>query len=355
MSLSVEIHKKFSLFSLDVSFSSGNGRLGLLGASGCGKSMTLKCIAGIETPDSGKIIIDGQTVFDSAARINVPPQKRKTGYLFQSYALFPTMTVEQNIGIGMQNVSAHEKKERVFAALERMNLASLGDRYPSQLSGGQQQRVALARMLESRPRIIMLDEPFSALDSFLRSSLERDLCNTLSAFDGTVLFVSHNRDEVYRMCDKMAVLHDGRLSAFGTREEIFRDPKTLASARLTGCKNLEPAFRVGEYLIRVPNWGITLRTERQVPLTLTHAGVRAHHLRIPRPDEATNCFDFTVLDRVASPFSISEYLALDNQDGDFGEQFKPLVRETGDGAFAEKNDHVRLCLPPESILLLEEP
>ena len=198
MSLFVDIRKKLGDFSLDVSFESDSGTLGILGESGCGKSMTLKCIAGIETPDSGKIILNGLTLFDSEKRINLPPQKRRVGYLFQNYALFPNMTVRQNILCGL-----HFEKDKsirdveVERILDLVQLRGLENHKPHQLSGGQQQRTALARILVNKPNLLMLDEPFSALDSHLRDALQLEMLELLKDFDKDVLLVTHNRDEAY--------------------------------------------------------------------------------------------------------------------------------------------------------------
>ena len=171
MSLVVDIRKSLGDFRLDVSFTAEDGVMGILGPSGCGKSMTLRCIAGVEKPDEGRIELDGVTLFDSARGINLRPQRRRVGYLFQNYALFPNMTVRQNILCGLRHEKDRAKREQLMSEyIELMQLGGLEGHYPSQLSGGQQQRVALVRILVNRPRLLMLDEPFSALDSHLRES-----------------------------------------------------------------------------------------------------------------------------------------------------------------------------------------
>ena len=173
MALYVDIEKKCGDFLLKVKFTAQKEVLGLLGASGCGKSMTLKCIAGIERPDAGRILLNGRTLFDSAAGIDLPPQQRRVGYLFQNYALFPNMTVAENILFGAVGNEA-AKKAKMQDSLERFNLKGLEKAYPSELSGGQQQRVAFARVLSSAAELLLLDEPFSALDSFLKWQMELD-------------------------------------------------------------------------------------------------------------------------------------------------------------------------------------
>ena len=196
MSLQAEIKKRFSGFFLEVSLQTDGGVLGILGASGSGKSMTLKCIAGIETPDEGRIVLNGRVLFDSAARVNLPPQKRKVGYLFQNYALFPNMTVEANIAAGLKG-SREEKREAVERMIHLFKLEGLEKRYPSQLSGGQQQRTALARILVYEPDVIMLDEPFSALDFYLKEQLQFQVRDVLAGYQGDAP-VSYTHLDVYK-------------------------------------------------------------------------------------------------------------------------------------------------------------
>ena len=212
MSLDVRIKKSFGDYTLDVAFAAGDETLGFLGASGCGKSLTLRCIAGIETPDEGRIVVNGKVFFDSEQKINLTPQQRKTALLFQNYMLFPNLTVADNIGAGIGREVPRAERERIVSEeLERFGLRGFGQRYPAQLSGGQQQRVALARMLAARPGILMLDEPFSALDSHLKGVLEQNLVSLFDAFEGTILYVSHDIDESLRFCDRIAVVDAGRI------------------------------------------------------------------------------------------------------------------------------------------------
>ena len=235
MSLYVDIEKDLGSFCLKAKFEVGDESIALLGPSGCGKSMTLKCIAGIETPDRGRIVVDDVVLFDSEKKINLTPQQRRTGLLFQNYALFPNMTVYKNICAGARRERDSQKRNRMIESImDKFGLADLADRYPHQLSGGQQQRVALARILVSSPRILLLDEPFSALDSHLRFMLEREVRQVMREFGKTVVLVSHDRDEVYRMSDKIAVMDDGIIQTIGTRAQVFADPRTRKGAILTG-------------------------------------------------------------------------------------------------------------------------
>ena len=233
MALIVDIEKKIGEFHLHTSFQVETGEIfGLLGASGCGKSMTLKCIAGIETPDRGKIILNERILFDSEKKINLIPQKRKVGYLFQDYALFPNMTVEQNIRIVLQ------KGDRIQDYLEQFYLSGLENHYPSMLSGGQKQRCALARMMAAKPELLLFDEPFSALDKSLKWNLELQILELLDQMNKPVIFVTHNKDEIDHLCEKVGILSKGQMKESGTKEEIFTHPRTAAAAKLTGCENV---------------------------------------------------------------------------------------------------------------------
>jgi len=248
MALSVWIEKKLGAFQLNVSFETDGETLGILGASGCGKSVTLQCIAGTMRPDRGRIVLNGRVLFDSERRIDLPPQKRGVGYLFQQYALFPNMTVAQNIHAGVRTGTRAEKRAAVDAALCRFRLENAAKQYPETLSGGQQQRTALARILVGKPELLLLDEPFSALDSFLKGTLAWELSEALDAYRGDILFVSHDRDEVQRFCQSVAVLDDGRSEPVVPVESLLQRPRTVAAARLAGFRNLFDAERTADGL-----------------------------------------------------------------------------------------------------------
>jgi molybdate transport system ATP-binding protein len=277
MSLEVTIAKRFEGFTLHADFAAGNTAAAILGASGCGKSMTLRCIAGVVKPDSGRIVLDGRVLFDSEKGIDLPPQQRNVGLLFQNYALFPNMTVEQNILCALKKEKdPAARKAACGAALRAMRLEELAHRLPSELSGGQQQRAALARILAGRPRILMLDEPFSALDSYLREEVEGEVGSLLSNFDGTALLVTHDRDEAYRLCREMIVMDSGEVLRAGTTKEVFADPRRLTAARLTGCKNILPCVRVDEHHVRLTGWERELTVALPVPEGCCAVGIRAH-------------------------------------------------------------------------------
>lgn len=296
--LGVNIKKKLKEFSLDMEFEAGKGCLGILGPSGCGKSMTLKSIAGIVRPDSGRIAIQyaqgeaagGRVLYDSSLKVNQKPQVRRVGYLFQNYALFPNMTVEQNIATGLnatggrlsearkrQPLTVSEKGDKVREMISRFRLEGLERRYPSQLSGGQQQRVALARILAYEPEVLLLDEPFSAMDTYLREGLRLELAKVIRDYDGVTVMVTHDRDEAYQLCDNLLLMDRGRVLAKGRTRELFQNPVTCQAARLTGCKNISRIQRVGERKVLALDWGgLELETELPVGDEITAVGIRAH-------------------------------------------------------------------------------
>ena len=284
MSLEVSIKKSFGDFKLDVDFSAESETLGFLGPSGCGKSLTFRCIAGIETPDEGRIVVNDTVFFDSEKNIDLSAQERKTALLFQSYMLFPNLTVEQNIASGAEaDVPKDERKVLVDSEIKRFGLTGLEKRYPAQLSGGQQQRVALARMLAARPGILMLDEPFSALDSHLKGFLEQSLTNLFSAFKGTILYISHDIDEAFRFCDTIIVVDNGKIVERGDGPSIVNDPQSLAAIRLSGCKNITETVFVDTHTVRLPAWGVEVCSKKELCPEITHMGV--HSTYIERAEE----------------------------------------------------------------------
>ena len=300
MAITVDIEKNFKDFHLKTAFSSSTSATGILGASGSGKSMTLRCIAGIEKPDRGKIVINGRTVFDSAQKINLKPQERRIGYLFQNYALFPTMSVRENIGCGYRGEKA-EKEKRIEDFIERYHLEGLENRLPSQLSGGQQQRVALARMMIGDPEAILLDEPFSALDGYLKDVLQKDMKEFLNQYQGDMLMVTHSRDEAFRFCNELMLLQEGRTLIFGNTRQLFEQPRLVEAARLTGCKNSSRIKKLGDYQVFAVDWGVTLRTSHKVEDDMTHIAIRGHWMQ-PAQEAGENCVVFEAAEYVETTF-----------------------------------------------------
>lgn len=211
MILEVKIIKKLRDFTLQAEFVLHEGTLGLMGRSGSGKSMLLKCLAGLETPDSGRVVLGSKVLYDSEQKINLIPQQRNVGYLFQNYALFPNMNVRENVlcGIQAQRLSHKEAVQNAEMLLAKFQLTDLAESYPGQLSGGQKQRTALARLVAARPQVILLDEPFSALDTDLKEDMQQELAKVLAEYGKIAVLVSHDRQEILRLSKKIFTIQEG--------------------------------------------------------------------------------------------------------------------------------------------------
>lgn len=344
--LHVDITRRLPGFELGVCFDADENCLALLGASGSGKSMTLRCIAGIERPDEGVITLNGKTLFDSSRRISLPPQKRNVGYLFQHYALFSHMTVEENVAAGLGHMEKARKGRIVEEQLHVFQLEELRGRYPRELSGGQQQRVALARVLAYMPDVLMLDEPFSALDSYLRWQLEPQMLDILSRYHGVPLYVSHNRDEAYRLCQRIAVVDRGHIVALAGKKELFENPGTQAAAVLTGCKNVSPAKKTGEHTLYAAQWGMTLTCAQRVPEGTCAVGVRAHDL-YPAEADGVNVLATADARISEAPFSVAVMLRTQ------GEPFRWEIDRSVWARFSKAGLPEHVSIDPEKILCLK--
>ncbi|MDB9307216.1 molybdate ABC transporter permease subunit [Aphanizomenon sp. CS-733/32] len=306
--LFLDIEKRLANFHLQVTLNTDNQPLGLLGGSGAGKSMILRCIAGIETPNKGQIVLNNRVLFDSEKKIDLPIHQRRIGFLFQNYALFPHITVAENIAFGIPK--SVNVKEEVEKQLITMQLQGFGDRYPHQLSGGQQQRVALARALASKPEALLLDEPFSALDTHLRSQLEQQVTEILDDYSGVTLFVTHNMEEAYRLCPNLLVLGQGKEAHYGSKYEIFQHPASINVAQLTGCKNFSRASILSPQRIEAIDWDCTLQVREKIPSQLSHVGIRAHHLIFTKDPQKVNTFPCYLVRTSETPHRMTVFLKL---------------------------------------------
>ena len=312
MELLVDIHKQLVSYPLEVAFHLQGKVLGILGSSGSGKSMTLRCIAGMEKPKKGKIVLNGRVLFDSARRINLPMRERRVGFLFQNYALFPHLTVAQNITYGLTKLPEDEIQQRLATQLKELRISGLENRYPHQLSGGQQQRVALARALAIKPEVLLLDEPFSALDTYLRHQLQEQLIETLSTYSGVTLFVTHNLEEAYEVCQQLLVMSQGQIIANDDKQNIFAHPNSYTVAQLTGCKNFSPATVVSANQVKALDWDCTLKVMEPLPQSPAYIGIRAHHLSFTSDPNAENTFPCWLVRTRETPHRMTLYLKLHN-------------------------------------------
>ncbi len=320
MALEIQIEKKLPEFTLDVSFTAGNAPLSILGPSGAGKTMLLRCIAGLERAHRGHVALDGRVLLDTASGVHLPARNRRVGMLFQHFALFPLLTVAENVGFGLRNLPTTEQGRRVKALLERTHISGLDKRYPRELSGGEQQRAALARALAIDPEALLLDEPLSALDTHLRSQMEAQLQETFAAYRRPALLVTHNIEEAYRLSEQMLVLSRGRVAAFGAKEEIFRRPPSLEVARLTGCKNFSRARAITESVVEALDWGCQLRLAHAPAGPVAHVGIRAHQVDFVEASATgarqENVFPCWLVRSSETPFRVTLYLRLHRAPGE---------------------------------------
>lgn len=280
--LSLDIRKQFDAFTLDLAFEARQERIIVLfGASGAGKSLTLAAVAGFLSPDRGRIAVGDRVLFDAERGVNLEPQARRIGLVRQDLALFPHLSAADNIAYGMRGSRA-EKKRRVGALLELVQLGDFGARKPGELSGGQQQRVALARALAIDPALLLLDEPFSALDLGTRMELRRELKALQQRLNTSMLFVTHDLGEAVLLADSMAVLDNGRILQFATPHEILRAPRNARVARIVGVKNILPARVVNERCVRIGERELETDTKPWLAGTDMFACIRSERVLLVR-------------------------------------------------------------------------
>jgi ABC-type Fe3+/spermidine/putrescine transport system ATPase subunit len=282
--------------------------LTLLGPSGCGKTTTLRAIAGLETPTAGEIRIDGRPVYSSARRVNLPPEQRDLSMVFQSYAIWPHMTVTENVayGLKLRKVPPDQVARRVAEVLEMVRLGGLGDRPAARLSGGQQQRVALARAIAFHPKALLLDEPLSNLDAKLRAEMRVELRELQHTIDVTSIYVTHDQEEALAISDRIIVMNGGRIEQVGTPAEIYDLPRTRFVADFVGAANIivgqvEPNGSDGPVLLRTGG-GALVRCRRPAIMPSGQAAVSVRtvypDLRRDLPSEGTNVWPGRVTRRV---------------------------------------------------------
>lgn len=353
MPLEAHFEKRLASYTLAADFSCEDATLAILGPSGSGKSMTLRCIAGLERPDRGQIVLNGKTLFDSAARIDVPARHRGVGLLFQHYALFPHLSVAQNIAFGMNPDARAPRLQRQIA---EMHLEGLEHRFPRELSGGEQQRVALARALAIEPQAILLDEPLSALDTYLRGKVEQQLIATLAHFRRPALYVTHSMEEAYRIAPNILVLSKGKVAAHGSREQIFRHPPTLEVALLTGLKNFSRARVLSAGKIEALDWNCPLSCDVDAFAKPAPAfvGIRAHHIRFAASSGETNSpnsFPCWLVRTSEAPFRVTVYLRLHSPDAGDHHLQAEITKENW-LRLKDQPQPWRVILPPDDVLVL---
>lgn len=355
--LIVNFVKHLHSFDLIVDFQAKSEVLGILGPSGCGKSMTLKCIAGIEKPDSGYIELDGVVLFDSVKNINLSPQDRHMGYLFQHYALFPTMTVEQNLLAGIRPENTENKMSEVRQIITTMKLVGLENKKPDQLSGGQKQRVALGRILLNKPKILMLDEPLSALDQYLKWQVQLELVELFERWQKTVLLVSHNREEIFQLCDTVSVLTKGVNEAKQTVEELFNAPQSLSAGVLAGCRNFSKIeiIDLSQGLFKAHDWGVTLHSSKLTPGS-RYCGAYSHNFEVTNKISgnsavAENLIPVSCLYRFGK--GVTESLVCSTPGGSNGYSVLYLELRPVEGSITDNDEPFQVSIPPQDLIFFD--
>jgi molybdate transport system ATP-binding protein len=296
VALTLEVRKTLPGFTLDVSWAAGDEVVTLFGPSGAGKTLTLQCLAGLMRPDSGRIVVNGTVFFDGGRGVDIPTQERRLGYVFQGYALFPHLSVRDNVAYGLRRLSASTRRQRTQEVLERLGLADLASRRPRELSGGQQQRVALGRALAPDPALLLLDEPLSALDLPLRQALRDDLRAVLAEWRTAAVLVTHDFTEAYRLGDRIVVYEDGRVIQAAPRAELLWQPASENVARIVGIRNVlhgtvlkatadRIQFRWREQLLEAVN--SPTRSYLPAPESPLAFFIRPEYVRLIRKDRGT--------------------------------------------------------------------
>ena len=326
----------------------------ILGPSGSGKTTLLRSLVFLEKADGGEMDFDGKSLDLKKARpVDISWVRKNTAFVFQSYNLFANKTALENVMLGL-TVGRGMKKEMArqiaLEALEEVGLADRKDYYPSQLSGGQQQRVALARIMAYEPSVILLDEPFSALDVFLKDRLQQEMMELLSDYDGTVILVSHSRDEIYRFSEELLVIDDGKQICYGDTKAIFDCPEQVEAARLTGCKNIVRVKRLDEHSIEIPDWGTRLHLEQEIDAEITHIGLRAHEFIPVWGEREDNCIPVKEKGKAEFPFEWKYFLKGETEESD---DICWYVQKNLWDELTEKGIPDYLKLPEKEILLLK--
>ena len=350
--LSLKFLINLASFPLKIELQTSGRRIAILGPSGSGKSMFLRCLAGLERLHEGFTQVDSILWCDTQKGIQVTPHQRKVGLLSQHFTLFPKLTVKENVGFALWS----GERDQIMSWLQRMGLAELGDRRPTELSGGQQQRVALARALAAEPDLLLLDEPFSALDPPLRAQLEKLLKRELETYSGRLLLVTHVWEEAWRLCDEFLVIEQGQVIRHGTKEAVYAHPETKTVAELTGCHNFSLARDLGAGKIWLTDWNVGLEgCSAVMGYPLKWVGIRSHHimLSLSRPTASQNVLEVMLVRAERGAAELTLYLkCAEDKSGDRYYHFETTVPLARGADFLEATAPFYAHLPPEHLLFL---
>ena len=329
-----------------VNFSMEEGEyVAIMGPSGSGKTTLMNIIGCLDKPTKGTFLLNGEDIAKCTENEMSDLRLKTIGFVFQSFHLLPRQSALTNVELPLNyaKVPKKERRERALKALERVGLADRVNFKPNQLSGGQQQRCAMARILVGQPELVLLDEPFSALDEHIKWKIELELADTLRSFPGGVLFVSHSRDEIYRLCDTVCVLNEGKSDPKTTVAELFRAPLTVGAARISGCKNISRAEAGAGGTLYCADWGVSLKTALPLRENTAYAGIRAHYFTLSGTENPITC---TVERVIPNPFSVVYMLKTPGG---------ALLRMESEKAEAlHTGDTITLHIAPEDVMPLTE-
>jgi molybdate transport system ATP-binding protein len=337
--IDIDIKHAVGDFRLSPRLQVGPGVTVLFGQSGAGKTLTLEAIAGLLTPDSGRIAVHDRTVFDAATGLNVPPYDRRLGYVVQSYALFPHLTVSGNVAYGISDLPRPERRERVEILLRTLGIQDLADRRPAEISGGQAQRTALARALVRRPQALLLDEPFAALDEGVALTLRRELRRLVRDLDLPVLMVTHDLTEASHIGDRIAVMDAGRVLQVGERSHVLQRPKTARIARLLGISNVleGKVSRSDDGVVVDTPIGPLLTAQSGLTELSAQVAIRADQIILARSDRS---FD-------ERPNTLNVQIT---DEADFGHSHTLYARVTGPATPASPTIEIQIAPHPYQVM-----
>ena len=325
----------------------------IMGPSGCGKSTLLNILGLLDNPTEGSYRLLGEEVAGLKEKERTGVRKGKLGFVFQSFNLIDELNVFENVELPLTylGIKSSERRRMVEDILKRMNISHRAAHFPQQLSGGQQQRVALARMMIGEPEVILLDEPFSALDGYLKDIMQRDMQNFLNEYTGDMILVTHSRDEAYKFCGHLTILDSGQALTTGETKKLFERPGILQAARLTGCKNFSTVQKMGKHSIYAVDWDLMLQTKDVVPDDVTHVGIRGHWMK-GASEGGENHMEVEVMEYIETTFE-HQYLLKNKKGGDC----QPVWWMCPKGDF-EEDPQAKvpkyICFPAEHLMLLKE-
>lgn len=286
--------------------------LAVVGTSGSGKSTLLHMLGGLDYATFGSVLVSGKEIFKLNESELTIFRRRNIGFIFQNYNLVPILNVYENIVLPIQLDGEKPDKGFIREIMEILGIFDKKNSMPNQLSGGQQQRVALARIMAYEPEVILLDEPFSALDGYLKDRLQLELEEMLEDYQGTVIMVSHSRDEVYRFCEELVILEQGAVVVSGNTKQLFANPQYKEAAKLTGCKNITAIRRLDAHTAELVDWGIVLQLKREIPEMYTAIGYRAYDFIPIWGEPSENCLKVRMRTQAELPFEVQYYLQPEN-------------------------------------------